>query len=100
MCSDFIAALVFETHPLIHVFGQQPVTQRLGVLAEVLRIGHHAGQHALLHLFTFNLCKKPNRFPSAHLFQELCVYSCSRTNLLPSVSKGILGSDELIQSHP
>lgn len=67
MRPDLIAAPVLEAHPLVHLPGQQPLTQWFGVLAEALWVDHHPGQHALLHLLTFNLRRKgwrrhPQRF--------------------------------------
>lgn len=71
MCSDFITAIVLEAHPLINLFGQQTVTQRLGVFTEVVWIGHHAGQHALLHLISFDLSRRQTNLLSAHLSCKL-----------------------------
>lgn len=72
---DRVAASVLKTHPLVHLLGQQPVTQRLGVLAEVLWIDHHPCQHALLHLLAFNLDEKMGRNilspPPLYYFSEL-----------------------------
>ena len=65
--SDLVTASVLKTHPLVHLFGEQPFTERLRVRTEVLRIVDRPRQHALLHLLTVDLKKRQTSHPPGYL---------------------------------
>lgn len=56
--SDLITASILKTHPLINLFGKQPITERLCLLTEIVWIDYHPCQYALFQLLAFNLKRR------------------------------------------